>query len=420
MHANLKLVLGFLFVYSSLIGYFRLTCWKDPTSHFHQAERAHAPNYSTYRIREAEEYADSIATQRQPQGSRKTTPELCIGVASVHRNNISYLKLTLGSLQHGLSAEERWRLRFVVLLAHTNQEKHGDYDQPWLTYMADALPSYNDDAERFALAHVMESNQTHGTKAKFDYSIVMEECEKSGASNILMIEDDVVFMDGWWHRVAEALDIAMTKTWELGHKDFFYLRLFYYEGLLGWNSESWATYLLFSLTIVASVLCVLLLTRQHVPATRLYLTRFVIFLATLVFTPLLVILYFAAGSNCVLPRPLGVHLMPENACCGQGLVFPRAKVTDELLPLFHSNRWSEVPTDSFIEEHADLTRGLRWALTPVVMQHVGGQSSHGVPRGGGMTPDGIWNYVFEDYDAISLATEHRRAISRSKEASDVL
>jgi hypothetical protein len=85
--------------------------------------------------------------------------------------------------------------------------------------MADELPSYSDDTERFALARVMESNQTHGTKAKFDYSIIMEECEKTGASNILMIEDDVVFMDGWWHRVAKAITEATTKSWDLGHKD---------------------------------------------------------------------------------------------------------------------------------------------------------------------------------------------------------
>jgi hypothetical protein len=98
--------------------------------------------------------------------------------------------------------------------------------------------------------------------------------------------------------------------------------------------------------------------------------------------------------------------MPNNGCCGQGLVFPRAKVTQELLPLFRSTRWSKVPTDSFIEEHAGETGGLRWALTPVVMQHVGGQSSHGVYRGGGMTPSGIWNYGFEEYDAASLAMEH--------------
>ncbi|KAI0411548.1 hypothetical protein F5X98DRAFT_357019 [Xylaria grammica] len=400
MHANVKLVLGFLFVYYSLIGYFRQNCWKDPTSKFFQAERAHVPNYSTYRIRDAETYADSLAAGEKPKSStRSRPPELCIGVSSVERKGISYLKATLGSLQHGLSADERADIQFVVLLAHTNQEDHAAYGQPWLTNMADKLPSYSDNAERLALAKTMEFNQTHGTKAKFDYSIVLEECEKTGASEILMIEDDVVFMNGWWPRVREALAVATTETWEKGHKDFLYLRLFYYEGLLGWNSESWPTYLALSLAVVTGVLSVSLLTRQYIPTTRPYLTRSVTLLIAFVFTPCFIILFFAAGANCVLPRPPGVHLMSENACCGQGLVFQRSKVTEELLPLFRNNRWSEVPTDSFIEQHADASRGLRWALTPVVMQHIGGQSSHGVYRGGGMTPNNIWNYGFEDLDA---------------------
>ncbi|KAI1359032.1 hypothetical protein F5Y08DRAFT_345108 [Xylaria arbuscula] len=407
MHPNVKLVLGFLVIYNSLIIYTRLTCWRDPTSKFFQAENARVPNYSTYRIQEAELYADSIATAQQPQKSeRRNPPELCIGIASVERNGILYLKSTLGSLQHGLSTEERARLHFVVLLAHTDQTNHGAYNQPWLDNMADGLPSYSDNEERFALATIIETNSTHGIKAKFDYSIVMEECEKTGASEILMIEDDVVFMDGWWSRLREALAVATAKTWELGHQDFLYLRLFYYEGLLGWNSESWPKYLASSLVVAGSVLGVLLLMKRYIPPTRLYLTRSAIFLVTFVFTPCMIILYFSAGANCVLPRPPGVHLMPNNACCGQGLVFQRSKVVDELLPLFRDNRWSEVPTDSFIEEYADSAGALRWALTPVVMQHVGGQSSHGVNRGGGMTPNRLWNYGFEDYDVDRLALEH--------------
>ena len=75
---------------------------------------------------------------------------------------------------------------------------------------------------------------------------------------------------------------------------------------------------------------------------------------TFVFTPLLIVLFFAAGANCVLPQPAGVHLMPRNACCGQGFVFPQTTVTRELLPLFRDERWSELPTDSFLETYADL------------------------------------------------------------------
>lgn len=133
----------------------------------------------------------------------------------MRRQGISYLKLTLGSLQEGLTPEERMRLRFVVLFAHVNQTDHPDYGEPWVAGMVDKVVSYDDNEERRALARVMEA-QGHAIKSKFDYSIVMEECEKTGAPYILMTEDDVVFMDGWRHRTKKALDIAMTKSWEAG------------------------------------------------------------------------------------------------------------------------------------------------------------------------------------------------------------
>ncbi|KAI0835896.1 integral membrane protein [Hypoxylon sp. FL0890] len=415
MYPNIGLILGFLFIYSSLIGYFRSICWKDPTSKFFQAQHAHVPAYSAYRIRQAEQYAESVATEQRTQGTRRSPPELCIGIPSVQRDGISYLKLTLGSLQHGLSAAERAGLRFIVFIAHTDQTRHPDYRQPWLAGMADKLPSYSDDPERLALARVMELNQTHGTKSKFDYSIAMEECEKTGAPYILIVEDDVVFLYGWRHRTMQALDEATVKSWEAGYTDFLYLRLFYYEGLLGWNSESWPTYLGSSLAVTISVSCLLVLTRRYVPAARLHLTRSAFLLTTLIFTPLLIILFFIAGRNCTSPQPDGVHLMSKNACCGQGFVFPRTTVVNELLPLFRNNRWSEVPTDSFIEEYADMTGALRWALTPVVMQHIGGQSSHGAARGtyGNMSGGNIWNFGFEDNDAETLAAEHLRMNGRT-------
>ncbi|KAK3327017.1 hypothetical protein B0T19DRAFT_420606 [Cercophora scortea] len=420
-HPSISLVLGFSIVYFLLVVYLRSRCWKDPTSKFFQTQPAHIPTYSAHRIQQSLQYADSLnSTSHPPQGHRKQPPELCIGVPSVQRDGISYLKPTLGSLQHGLSAEERAGLHFVVLLAHLDQKEHQDFGKPWLHNMADSLPSYADmdDPGRLGLAQMMERNHTHGTKSKFDYSIVMEECAKTGAPYILMVEDDVVFMDGWRHRTIDALEDAAAKSRDSEAKGayFLYLRLFYYEGLLGWNAQSWPRYLGASVATTASVLCLLLLTRRYLPTARLHLhlTRSSLVLITLVFTPLLILLFFAAGANCVLPRPAGVHLMPENACCGQGLVFPFVTAVEKLLPHFRANVWSEAPTDSFVEAYADSTGGLRWALTPVVMQHIGGKSSHGAVRSGGsyvygdltLTPPSvIWNFAFEGNDPRSLAVD---------------
>ncbi|KAI1424855.1 integral membrane protein [Xylaria sp. FL1777] len=408
MYFHKGLLLGFLVIYIVLIWVLRLLCWKDPTSVFFQPERAHTPTYSTYRIQQAVQHVDlaSPLAEVQAYKSRQTHPELCIGIPSVRREGVSYLKLALGSLQHGLSSEERMGLHFVVLLAHVNQTEHPNYRESWLTGMVDKLASYHDDEERLRLAQLMES-QTHAVKSKFDYSIVMEECLNTGAPYILIIEDDVVFLDGWRHRTINALDIAMAKSWEAGQPDFLYLRLFYYEGLLGWNSESWPTYLGSSLAVTTIVFSSLVLARRYV--ARAYLTHTILLLATFVFTPLLIALFFVAGRNSVLPQPAGVHIMDKYACCGQGLVFPRSTVTEDLLPFFRSNMWSNVATDSFIEQHADETGALRWALTPVIMQHVGGQSSHSGRRGDTYGPKHIWNFEFEDNDPYQLADEHAQA-----------
>jgi hypothetical protein len=131
----------------------------------------------------------------------------------------------------------------------------------------------------------------------------------------------------------------------------------------------------------------------------LYLfTRNIIILITFVFTPLLIGLFFATGHNAVFPRPAGVNLMPSHGCCAQGIAFQRDTVENELLDLFREKRWVKRAADSIMERYADATGALRWALTPVILQHVGGTSSHGIVRDkyGVMAPDRIWNYEFEE------------------------
>lgn len=127
-------------------------------------------------------------------------------------------------------------------------------------------------------------------------------------------------------------------------------------------------------------------------------SRNTIILVTFVFTPLLIALFFATGRNSIFPQPTGVHLMPSHGCCAQGIVFQRATVENELLGLFKEKRWVKRAADSIMERYADATGALRWALTPVVLQHVGGTSSHGIVRDkyGVMAPDRIWNYRFEE------------------------
>lgn len=141
------------------------------------------------------------------------------------------------------------------------------------------------------------------------------------------------------------------------------------------------------------------------PAGHRLITRSTALLTVAVYVPLLVVLTVAAGGNCVAPQPHGLHVITGNICCGQGLVFP-SSVVDPLLTAFEGARWAQTPTDTFIEDHADATGTLRWVLTPVVMQHVGGLSSYGDPGIDLMSPSETWNFAFEQNKADVLAKEH--------------
>ncbi|KAH8646286.1 hypothetical protein BX600DRAFT_519115 [Xylariales sp. PMI_506] len=409
---ELRQFVGFLFLYTCTIIYLKSACWRDPSSIFFQPERAHQPGYSGLRILQATTFADNAVRDTPPKWNRAEPPTLCVGLPSVQRDGISYLKSTIGSLQHGLSRTERESLYFVVLLAHTDLSQHHDFQDPWLEHSVDQLPTYHDHPGRLLQAVKMESSGSHNLKAKFDYSVVLEECIKVGALYIMMLEDDVVALDGWYHRTIQALDQAVENTVELGRTSFLYLRLFYYEGLLGWNSESWPTYIFNSLAVLALEALLLSLLRSLSSTCRVLLTRPMLIIIIGICTPICISLFFAAGRSCMLPMGTGVHLMSRYACCGQGLVFPRHEVVGSLLPALQTEWNSTEATDSFIERLADEQESLRWAITPVVLQHVGGKSSHGVVRNqfGDMTANRLFNFGFETNDPIKLAREHERVL----------
>lgn len=192
-----------------------------------------------------------------------------------------------------------------------------------------------------------------------------------------------------------------------------YLRLFYYEALHGWNSESWQLYTRNCIAVVIVEMALITFVRKHYGTTR----KPSVGLGTIILVPLYTLmcigLFFAAGRNCVLPRPTGVSLMQEFGCCGQGLVFPQDQVINDLLPAFRAHRNSTLATDSFIEDYADKHDKLRWAVTPVLLQHVGGKSSHGASRShfGSMTADWLFNFGFETHDAEALSKEHQAVIA---------
>ncbi|KAI0844285.1 hypothetical protein F5Y00DRAFT_202971 [Daldinia vernicosa] len=405
--------LSFLLCYIVIALYLRSKCFRDPSSVFFRPESARVLTYSSFRKAQARKYAD-LATLHTPTKwvANSTVPELCIGIASVSRQGFSYLKETLGSVLDGLDDLERQRIYVVVFLAHTDQSQHEDFNQPWLINMADNLPTYPDDVETSDLVRQLEMNgdyEAHARKQKIDYTVLLDECARVGAKYIMTLEDDVIALDGWYHRALGALHTAARKTQELGRDGFLYLRVFYDGRLLGWNSEEWPLYVEASIAILIAEVLILTTLRWRVAVLRRILTSSVLFLLCGVCTPMLIGLFFAAGRNCMLPKKPGVHLMHKYGCCAQGLIFPQRQVLDNLLPLYRETHDSHAAVDTFLEDWANNHDSLRWAVTPVLIQHVGGKSSHGAgdQESGSLTDDMPFDYSFEMNDPIKLAKEHQ-------------
>ena len=87
-------------------------------------------------------------------------------------------------------------------------------------------------------------------------------------------------------------------------------------------------------------------------------------------------------------------------------------VVDHLLPMYQDTNDSHAAVDTFLEDWANENGGLRWAVTPVLIQHVGGKSTHGVgdQERGRLNDDMPCDYTFETNDPVQLALQHEAAV----------
>ncbi|KAK7752315.1 hypothetical protein SLS62_005651 [Diatrype stigma] len=365
--------------------YLSETCYHDPSSVFWRPEKARQLSYSAIRKEQARIFADEAAKREPTKWDRVTAPQLCIGIGSVSRHGLSYLRETLGSILEGLDDLERRNIYIVVFLAHSNQSQHEDSGAAWLRSMADSLPAYPDDREMLEVIERLEENGdyvSHARKQKIDYSVLLAECAKVNPNYVMTLEDDVIALDGWFHRTLSALRTAGRKTREMG-KDHCNL-------------------------LVLGELALIITFRWHSLVIRRYISPIYIILICGVFTPMTIGLFFAAGRSCMFPKQPGVSLMQKYGCCGQGLVFPLQQVVEDLLPLYSTTTDSHAAVDTFLEDYANANNELRWAVTPVLIQHVGGKSSHGVgdQLHGHFTDDMPFEYNFEMNDPVQLMHEH--------------
>jgi GR25 family glycosyltransferase involved in LPS biosynthesis len=325
------------------------------------------------------------------------------------------LRTAVGSLLEGLTPEERSEIDFKVFIPHSDPTVHPSYTEDWLPSLVDDIVVYNVDDRQMEQIRVWEAEAgLFREKGLYDYSYLLKACYKQGTPYIAMFEDDVVAVDGWYHRTQAALEQAEAlAALKSASPDFLYLRLFHTEEFLGWNSEEWKTYVVYSALFVALPVVALTAIRRMGPHGKRIASDRVIF-ASVPISIALVVILFSLGRVTVRPPPDGVIEMPRYGCCSQGFVFPREKAMTLV-------RWFEEKHVGFVdvltEEYADQHNELRFAIVPSVIQHVGRKSSkiddYGPDSKHGLSvAEKIWNFRFEKYQPEKLRSEHLLAAEK--------
>lgn len=388
--------LAFFLVYLTLIRYCSQTYYRDPTSAFFDPIRGYEPRYSAERQNDADAFIRNANLTTYVQTTPQD-PKMCIGIATVAREQDQYVRRTVGSLIDGLEPSEREQIFLVVLIAHADPQMHPIYGEPWLTNVADKTLLYDVNQGRLQNLRDWETNKDYRRKAVFDYTYVLQRCIDAGTQWITMVEDDTLAVEGWFPRAIEALLKADEQHSTTEEMDWLYLRLFYTEEFLGWNNEEWRGYLVASIAVTGMAGMALLLIRQCLFEKNI--TNSVIATACLVCTPACISLYFMAGRLSMQPLLPGVYRMPKFGCCAQGLVYSH-KMASKVI-----NRLSQVRegyVDQIVEAWANEVNLVRWVTVPSLLQHVGALSSKGDDRGsaakyGRSVAEKIWSFSFEEY-----------------------
>jgi hypothetical protein len=304
-----------------------------------------------------------------------------------------------------LTKEERQDFWLEPFIVNRDPEEHLTYHEPWLAAVSDHVLTYVDAPPHVKAQLEVFSPGDFMKKALFDYACLLRTCYNEGVPWVIMLEDDTIAAEGWFYRMRMAVEELVQRR-DFGN--MLYLRLFYNERLLGWNSEELFGYVVWSLSIEALVVGVLFVAlRYGPPRTKMVLTPRTIVMVTAICTPMLLALYFAAGRLTVAPLWRGLNRMPTYGCCSQALVFPRHQIP-QLLDYYEAKVWEGGYVDVLTEIYAKREGFDQWALTPSVFQHVGGKSSKGERIGlwGRKNTENIWNFSFEKFDEKKLEKDH--------------
>ncbi|KAJ9133769.1 Integral membrane protein [Coniochaeta hoffmannii] len=409
----LRLNAGFLVFWTLLLTLCWFNSYDDPSSVFYDEERGFQLRHSRQRAAEADVFLRHIPPKLPPDHQQL----LCIGVPSINRTTQSFLSHTLATLTDTLTPQDRASIHLVVLLADRPSSHHSAYGQEWIERLADEILVYdqppavgggNSSIYR-SVPFDLVPGRPRGTgrveNMRLDHSLLFETCRNHSADYFALVEDDIIASRDWFARMKKGLAYVEARTSKT-KQEWLYLRLFFSELLMGWNSEEWLAYATHIFLAYAAALVLFLAARKRFrllggggaagSGDRAQTYRHVTALAFGLWLPALIALYFLAGRVSVARvnplawwgNPRGVREMSDYGCCAQGLVFPRRRL-DGVFELMRNPPY-DFPGDMILEGYAG-DKGLKkWALDPSVFQHVGFTESSEGPR-----IAEVWNFSFE-------------------------
>jgi hypothetical protein len=239
-----------------------------------------------------------------------------------------------------------------------------------------------------------------------DYIYALEVCYKSEALYVAMLEDDIIFADGWLAKTRDALHkIEPHATEGKKYWNWLYLRLFYTETALQWGPEDfWYTNMYFTFLFAGLVGYLFLLgIRFSIPSTRKYLDHYAIGVICVVTIPAFTALLFMIGKYSLFP-PETVFTLNKHGCCTQAMVFPRGEVP-QIVQFLRERKSGQ--TDGLLEEYADSVGKERLALGKQVAQHIGLVSSRDNTE---INTRSVWAFWFEENNPIKLRKEHEELL----------
>ncbi|KAH7252530.1 hypothetical protein BKA59DRAFT_453748 [Fusarium tricinctum] len=372
--------------------------YRDPGSVFFDKTRAYETHYSKNRKVEAQQVIESYMKENSATDRNKS---LCIALSSVTRQT-QYLPMTVGSLLHGLTKQERDDLHISVLIAEPDPTRHPNWNETWLRQAVDDVFTYDLDDKTMAHLRQLQKTQSYLEKGVFDYTYALQRCYDTGALYIGMFEDDIILADGWFIRTLRGLAGIPGST-----QDWLFMRLFNQERSTGWgsreiggNHEHWII-----LGVGMGISALVLLAHKRWRASRRYLDLETLFVVVFILVPGLVILLYQSGKASLFPPSPGVFNEPFG-CCSQAMIFPRVQVPP-LITYLQGKKKGQV--DLMLNDVATENGLGRYALYPVQAQHIGIESARKTTKD---EAQAIWSMAFEDLDAKALKKEHQKMVSQ--------